>query len=157
MHFTVDRFHKTLLLRKRLIWMLRRITVKDSLLLANKLSSLRLRMKHVMLSSKLLHQRRTNKSCHSESQSQATVALIGEFRLIMSSVWHMLRHARWPVKVLAKSTKRRVKLSRRPASGTTNSESDCEYLAVKWWKRENKWQIRAHPRWLFVYKIPLAL
>jgi hypothetical protein len=35
------------------------------------------------------------------------------------------------VKVLAKSTKRRVKLSRRPASGTTNSESDCEYLAVK--------------------------
>ena len=119
----------TLSLRKRPIWRLRRTIVKLWLQLDNKLSNLKQRKRPLMRSSRWLLQSQSMVCCHSANPFQDTVAWTGESKLITCSVWPMLRPVRWPLRVLAKSTTRRVTLSRRRVSGITSSARDS--LAVE--------------------------
>ena len=121
-HSTVDKHQLIPSLRKRPIWKLRKPIVKRSLLPDNKLLSHRVRMRLRMPSSRSLHQNHHKPCCRSESQFQATVVWTGEFKQITCSVWLMLRHARWPPKVSAKSITKRVKPLRRRVCGNTSSE-----------------------------------
>ena len=57
---------------------------------------------------------------HLVLQFQDIVVLIEEFKLITSSVWHMLKQEEWPEKVWTKSNKKRARLWEKLVNGSQN-------------------------------------
>lgn len=121
---TVKRLLLILSEKKKLNWMLKKITDKLWSLLDNRLLTLRLKLRLMLLSGESRHPSQRGLYKNLEHQFQAIVESTEEFKPIMFSVWPMLKPVKWQLRVLVKSKLRRVKLLERLLSGSTDERDD---------------------------------